>query len=45
MQVFLDPSPFTVENELMTPTFKLKRPQLAKHYARQIDEMYAELKA
>lgn len=28
--VFLEPSPFTVENDLITPSFKLRRPQLQK---------------
>ena len=29
----------------MTPSMKLKRPQLQKRYQPQIDEMYAALKA
>lgn len=33
-----------VDNDLMTPSFKLKRPQLQKHYQKQIDEMYTEAK-
>lgn len=35
---------FSVENELLTPTFKLKRPQLQKHYEPEIASMYAALK-
>ena len=31
---------FTVENDTMTPTFKLQRPQLLKRYAAQVDAMY-----
>ncbi|TKX27494.1 AMP-binding enzyme-1 [Elsinoe australis] len=34
--------PFTVENELLTPTLKLKRPQTAKKYRELLDTMYAE---
>ena len=33
-----------VDNDLMTPSFKLKRPQLQKHYQKKIDEMYKEAK-
>jgi len=39
----LEAEPFSAENDLMTPTFKLKRPQLAKRYKKQIDDMYKEL--
>lgn len=33
-----------VDNDLMTPSFKLKRPQLQKHYQKQIDQMYKDAK-
>lgn len=39
--IFLEPNIFSVENDLVTPTFKLKRPQLKNYYLKQIDEMYA----
>ncbi|KAG6015520.1 hypothetical protein E4U43_005159 [Claviceps pusilla] len=41
--VFLDVEPFTIENELLTPTLKLKRPQAAKKFRAEIDAMYAEI--
>lgn len=40
--VHLDPTAWDVENGFMTPSFKLKRPQLQKHYQKEIDEMYKE---
>ena len=38
----LDKEQFSVEKDLLTPTFKLKRPQLLKHYQAQVDAMYKE---
>ncbi|KAK8484320.1 hypothetical protein V6N13_123983 [Hibiscus sabdariffa] len=38
--VHLDPTPFDMERDLLTPTFKKKRPQLLKYYQGVIDEMY-----
>ncbi|KAL4537896.1 hypothetical protein Ndes2526B_g04245 [Nannochloris sp. 'desiccata'] len=43
--VYLEPEQFAVENELMTPSMKLKRPQLQQRYQKEIDAMYAALKA
>ncbi|KAL1311150.1 hypothetical protein AAFC00_001352 [Neodothiora populina] len=43
VRLMLDP--FTIENELLTPTLKLKRPQTAKKYRNVLDEMYAEAEA
>ncbi|KAL9114388.1 MAG: hypothetical protein Q9187_007467, partial [Circinaria calcarea] len=34
--------PFTIDNELLTPTLKLKRPQTAKKYRTELDKLYAE---
>jgi long-chain acyl-CoA synthetase len=41
----LDLDPFTIENEMLTPTLKLKRPPAAKRFRKQIDELYAEVAA
>ncbi|XP_073302440.1 long chain acyl-CoA synthetase 4-like [Primulina huaijiensis] len=38
--VHLDPVPFDMERDLITPTFKKKRPQLLKYYQNEIDKMY-----
>mmetsp|Transcript_4209 Transcript_4209/g.12034 ORF Transcript_4209/g.12034 Transcript_4209/m.12034 type:complete len:694 (-) Transcript_4209:64-2145(-) len=36
---------FTIEQDTLTPTFKLRRPQLYKKYKAAIDKMYADVKA
>ncbi|KAI3448068.1 hypothetical protein Pfo_004733 [Paulownia fortunei] len=42
--VHLEPVPFDIDRDLITPTFKLKRPQLHKYYKDCIDQLYAEAK-
>ncbi|KAJ7945994.1 Long chain acyl-CoA synthetase [Quillaja saponaria] len=42
--IHLEPKPFDIERDLMTPTFKLKRPQLLKYYKDVIDQLYKEAK-
>ncbi|KAI9788181.1 MAG: hypothetical protein M1833_003114 [Piccolia ochrophora] len=34
--------PFTIENELLTPTLKLKRPQTAKKFRADLDRLYSQ---
>eukprot|EP00316_Scyphosphaera_apsteinii_P019813 CAMPEP_0119321898 /NCGR_PEP_ID=MMETSP1333-20130426/56729_1 /TAXON_ID=418940 /ORGANISM="Scyphosphaera apsteinii, Strain RCC1455" /LENGTH=666 /DNA_ID=CAMNT_0007328987 /DNA_START=19 /DNA_END=2019 /DNA_ORIENTATION=+ len=34
---------FSIENDCLTPTFKLKRPQLLKRYKAEVDAMYMSL--
>jgi len=41
--IFLSAEMFSVENDLLTPTLKSKRPQLKKHYTDQIQDMYSRL--
>ncbi|KAM7274114.1 hypothetical protein ACFE04_028778 [Oxalis oulophora] len=41
--VTLVPEQFTLENGLLTPTFKIKRPQAKAYFADVISKMYAEL--
>lgn len=40
--VLLMVDPFTVDNETLTPTLKLKRPVAAKRYRAELDQLYAE---
>ncbi|PSR91438.1 Long chain acyl-CoA synthetase [Actinidia chinensis var. chinensis] len=42
--VHLDPVPFDMDRDLLTPTFKKKRPQLLKYYQGVIDNMYKSAK-
>ncbi|KAJ3120489.1 Long-chain-fatty-acid--CoA ligase 5 [Physocladia obscura] len=41
--VYLEAEAFAVENDLLTPTMKLKRQILVKRYAKQIKTMYQEI--
>lgn len=38
--VHLDPLPFDMDRDLITPTYKKKRPQMLKYYQNVIDNMY-----
>ncbi|KAI8026910.1 Long chain acyl-CoA synthetase 2 [Camellia lanceoleosa] len=42
--VHLEPNHFDIDRDLITPTFKLKRPQLLKYYKDCIDRLYDEAK-
>lgn len=41
--IHLESELFTVENDILTPTFKLKRNDAKKKYIKQIEAMYAEV--
>lgn len=40
--IHLESDIFTAEKDLVTPTFKLKRPQLRDYYAKEIEALYAD---
>ncbi|KAL5185342.1 Long chain acyl-CoA synthetase 2 [Glycine soja] len=42
--IHLEPNPFDIERDLITPTFKLKRPKFLKYYKDHIDQLYKEAK-
>lgn len=42
--VYLEPEAFSIENGLLTPTFKLKRPQLLSKYKSEVEGMYDAMK-
>lgn len=41
--IYLTSDPFSIENDILTPTMKIKRNIAHKVYAEQIDEMYKSL--
>ena len=43
--VHLDHEEFSVEKDTLTPTFKVKRPQLQKQYQVVVDAMYKAIKS
>eukprot|EP00249_Psilotum_nudum_P036460 c7416_g1_i1 orf=253-2238(+) len=42
--IYLDPQPFDMERDLLTPTYKKKRAQLFNYYKKIIETLYEELK-
>jgi len=42
-EIFITQDAFTIENDILTPTFKLKRNIGRQVYKEKIDEMYAKL--
>jgi len=43
LDLFLTAEPFSIENNLLTPTFKLKRNVARAYYEPQINDMYEAL--
>ncbi|KAJ2945572.1 hypothetical protein O0L34_g394 [Tuta absoluta] len=41
--VYLHPDPFSVQNGLLTPTMKAKRPEIRNYFKPQIEDMYKQL--
>jgi len=41
--VYLCPIAFSVDDDLLTPSFKLKRPQLLEHFKSEVDTLYRRL--
>jgi long-chain acyl-CoA synthetase len=41
--IHLDHQPFSVDNDILTPTFKLKRQQAKERYEKQLEALYASL--
>jgi len=41
--IYLHPEQFSVENNLLTPTMKTKRPELGKYFEKEIEEMYKNI--
>ncbi|KAI8891209.1 acetyl-CoA synthetase-like protein [Backusella circina FSU 941] len=42
-KIYLESEPFTLANNLLTPTFKIKRNQAVTHYRQNIDDLYKSL--
>ena len=44
-KIYLHPEMFSIENGLLTPTFKAKRSEILKTFKDQIDRLYEEVEA
>jgi long-chain acyl-CoA synthetase len=42
--IYLSREPFTLENEILTPTMKLKRNVAQVHFEKEIAQMYEDVK-
>lgn len=42
--IAVHPELFSIDNGLLTPTLKAKRPELRNYFRSQIDELYATIK-
>lgn len=42
-RVYLTTDAFSVDNGMMTPTFKVRRPQVAEYFGKQIKDMYEDI--
>ncbi|XP_006619656.1 long-chain-fatty-acid--CoA ligase 1 isoform X2 [Apis laboriosa] len=41
--IYLHPDPFSIQNGLLTPSLKMKRPQLKDYFKPQIEDLYRQL--
>lgn len=41
--IYLHPDPFSVQNGLLTPALKLRRPQVKNYFKPQLEDMYNHL--
>ena len=41
--IYLHPDPFSVQNGLLTPALKAKRPQLKAYFKPQLEDLYQHL--
>jgi long-chain acyl-CoA synthetase len=44
-KIYVESSPFDMERDLLTPTYKIKRPKMLKYYQNEIDALYKEIRA
>lgn len=42
--ILVEPTPFDMERDLLTPTYKIMRPKMLKYYQKEIDGLYQEIR-